>query len=83
MKAHLLLLAVLVSVSAMSADDQPKTIPQPEGQPAYVRGNDELVLMCWLYTGAQVAHCRLHNKVNEVFGNKDGETIKTNFGDLI
>lgn len=83
MKALLLLLSLLVSVSAVLADDAPKTTPQPEGQPAYMRGSDGWSFGCWNYTGAQVVHCRLRNTMGEAFGSKDGETITTNLGTLI
>ena len=83
MKASLLLLALLVSASAALADDKPKTNPQPEGQPAYMRGSDGWSFACWAYTGAQVFHCRLNSKMGEAFGSKDGETITSNFGTLI
>jgi hypothetical protein len=77
-------LAFLVVTSfclpAIAAD---KTQSEPQRQPDYVRGAEGWFYACWMYPNSRAIHGRLRNNEKEVFGKRNGETIKTTIGTLV
>jgi hypothetical protein len=77
-----LLITLLLCVPLFGAGNRSE-MPEPKGEPGYVRGAEGWFYACWMYPNSRAVHGRLRNKDNEVFGKRNGETIKTTFGTLL
>ena len=80
MRALAFLVAVLWPLSAIAGE---KTRREPQGDPGYTRWAEGWAYACWMYPNSRAIHGRLRSKDKEVFGKRNGETIKTTFGTLV